>query len=191
MPDGCEDPIAGFQLKPGSFREPQPEPESAGGVPQGVQILAFLCGLLVAWLGFKSAWQDWSRIDKLSHLDRYVETPGTFLQVKVRRDSLGSGEAWYPDVLYEYFVDGKSVWGWRLSYEEEPRDKAYWEGRLAAYDSGQAVKVYYDPDLPKDSIVEKKRDSLYRIWLKLALGAAFLAAGLGLAGLSLSGWIRK
>jgi hypothetical protein len=178
-------------LKPGAFREPEPEAESSGGVPQGVQILAFLCGLLVVWLGFKSARQDWARIDKLTHLERYAETPGTFLKVKVRRDSLGSGDAWYPDVIYEYFVDGKSVWGWRLSYEEEPRDKAYWEGRLAAYDSGKAVTVYYDPALPKDAIVEKKRDSLLRIWLKLALGAAFLAAGLGLAGLSLSGWLRK
>lgn len=180
-------------MKPGRFREPE-EPsdaESAGGVPQGVQILAFLCGLLVAWLGSKSAWQDWSRIDKLTHLERYSETPGKFLRVKVRRDTVGGGEAWYPDVLYEYFVDGKSVWGWRLSYEEEPRGREFWESRLAAYDSGAAVAVYYDPAHPKDSILEKKHDSLYRIWLKLGLGTAFLAAGLGLAGLSLAGWLRK
>ena len=180
-------------MKSGAFKpsaEPEPEPESASGVPQGVQILAFLCGLMVAFLGFKSAWQDWTLIDKLNHLERYSETQGTFLQVKVRRDTTGSGE-WYPDVLYEYFIEGKSVWGWRLSYEEEPKDKAYWEGRLAPYDSGAAVKVYYDPDLPKDSILEKKRDSLYRIWLKLLLGSCFLAAGLGLAGLSLAGWLRK
>lgn len=178
-------------MKPGSFRQPEPEPDSAGSVPQGVRILAFLCGLLVAWLGFKSARQDWSRIDKLRHLERYSEAPGTFLKINVRRDTLGSGEAWYPDVLYEYFIDGKSIWGWRLSYEEEPRDKAYWESRLAGYDSGSAVTVFYDPALPKESILEKKRDSLYRIWLKLALGASFLAAGIGLAGLSLAGRLRK
>lgn len=167
-----------------------PEPDSTGSVPQGVQLLAFLCGLVVAWLGFKSAWQDWTIIDKLNHLERYSETPGRILHVKVRRDTTGSGE-WYPDVMYEYFIEDKSIWGWRLSYEEEPKEKSYWEGRLAAYDSGAAVTVYYDPDLPKDSILEKKRDSLYRIWLKLGLGTAFLAAGLGLASLSISGWLRR
>src|SRR6478672_10835474 len=127
-------------MKPGAYRE---EEQESGGTPLGVQILAFLCGLLVAYLGFKSTWQDFSRIDKLHHLDRMAETPGKFLQVKVRRDSTGSSDDFYPDVLYEYFVDGKSIWGWRLSYEEEPKPKAYWESRLANYAQGAAVPVFY------------------------------------------------
>ena len=178
-------------MRPVVFKQAEPEAEPPAGVPQGVQILAFLCGLLVAWLGFKSAWTDWTLIDKLTHLERMTETPGKFLQVKVRKDSIGSDKEWYPDVLYEYFIDGKSVWGWRLSYEEEPGAKKYWEDRLAAYAVGATVPVYYDPAFPKDSILEKKRDSLTRVWMKMALGGAFLLAGLALAGLSLSGWMRK
>ena len=168
-----------------------PEPEPAGGVPRGVRILAFLCGLLVCWLGFKSARQDWRRIDKLTHLDRLASTPGKFLQVQVRTDSAGGGEDWYPDVLYEYFVAGKSIWGWRFSYEEEPRPKSFWEERLRDYAQGGEVTVYYDPADPKESILEKERDSLYRVWLKLGLGAAFLAAGLVLSLLSLAGGFRR
>ncbi len=180
-------------MRPGDFRaaEPTPDSEASGGVPQGVQILAFLCGIVVAWLGFKSAYGDWTYIDKLSHLERMATTEGRFLQVKVRKDSVGSKDDWYPDVLYEYFIEGKSVWGWRLSYEEEPGTREFWEKRLSGYSAGATVPVYYDAAFPKDSILQKQHDSLVRIWMKMALGAGFLLAGLGLAGLSLSGWLRK
>ena len=94
-------------------------------------------------------------------------------------------------MLYEYFVDGKSIWGWRLSYEDEPKSEDYWKGRLAGYAEGKSVPVYYNPALPKDSIVEKKRDSLYRIIMKMALGIAFFAAGVLLAVLPAAAWIRK
>ena len=169
----------------------QPEADHAGGVPQGVRVLAFLCGILVCWLGFKSARQDWRRIDALSHLDRLSSAPGKFLRVGVRKDTLASGEDWYPDVLYAYSAAGKEIWGWRLSFEEEPRPKAYWEERLKGYAAGAPVTVYYDPAAPKEAIVEKKHDSLFRVWMKLGLGAGFLAVGLILSGLSLSGWFRK
>ena len=168
-----------------------PEPESAAGVPQGVLILAFLCGLLVFWLGFKSARQDWKRIDTLTHLDRLTSAPGKLLRVQVRRDTAGSGKEWYPDVLYEFILDGKNVWGWRLSYEEEPGTKAYWEDRLKAYAAGGSVTAYFDPAAPKDAILEKKHDGLFRVWMKLGLGMGFLSAGLLLAGLSLMSWFRK
>jgi hypothetical protein len=177
-------------MKPPSFKGPAAdEPEAPSSTPLGVQVLSFLCGLLVAFLGFKSAFQDWRHIDKLTHLDAFVETPGRFLQVKVRRDSSGSGE-YYPDILFEYFVDGKSIWGWRLSYEDEPRPEAYWRERLAGYAEGKPVTVYYNPAEPKDSIVEKKRDSLYRVSMKMALGLLFLAAGLVLAVLPALSWLK-
>ncbi|MDB5051159.1 MAG: hypothetical protein JWO30_4230 [Fibrobacteres bacterium] len=176
-------------MKPGAYREE--EDDAGGGTPLGVQILAFLCGLVVAYLGFKSTWQDYSQISKLHHLDRFVETPGKFLRVDVRRDSLGPKDDYYPDVLYEFFVDGKSVWGWRLSYEEEPKPRTYWETRLAGYAQGGTIKVFYKAGEPKESILEKRHDGLYRIWLKMGLGAGFLLAGLVLVVLPLGGWFRK
>lgn len=178
-------------MKSPAFRPSErEEAETPVSTPFGVQLLSFLCGLLVAFLGFKSAYQDWRHIDKLTHLDAFVETPGKFLHVKVRQDSSGTGE-FYPDVLYEYFVDGKSIWGWRLSYEDEPKPESYWKERLSGYEVGKSVPVFYNPALPKDSIVEKKRDSLYRIIMKMCLGILFLAAGILLAVLPATAWLRK
>ena len=171
--------------------DPHNEPEAASGVPAGVQVIAFLCGLAMAFLGMKSAWEDWRHIDKLSHLERFTSAPGTFLEVKVRHDSSGSPDDWHPDVLYEYFVDGKSVWGWRLSYEEEPMPRAHWEKRLTGYSKGKAAIVFYDPSEPKESILEKKHDSLYQSGMKLGLGLLFFIAGAVLAALTAAAWMKS
>ncbi len=179
-------------MKPGAFRpKPQEEDEPAVGTPQGVQILAFLCGLVVAFLGFKSTWSDYTLIDKMGHLDRFQETDGKFLKAGIRTDTLGATREYYPDVLYEYFVDGKSIWGWRLSYEEEPKPKAFWEGRVSGYAKGAAVKVFYNRLEPKDSILEKKHDGLYRVWMKMLLGLGFMLVGVLLAVLPLTGWLKR
>lgn len=178
-------------MKRPAFRPADAEvPDAPARTPLGVQLLSFLCGILVTVLGCKSALQDWRTVRKLTHLDAFVETPGKFLRVEVRQDSSGTGE-FYPDVLYEYFVDGKSIWGWRLSYEDEPKPEAYWKERLSGYAEGKSVPVYYNPALPKDSIVEKKRDSLYRVIMKMGLGILFLAAGILLAVLPAAAWLRK
>lgn len=178
-------------MKAPSFKSPAAEePEAPSSTPLGVQILSFVCGLLVTVLGFKSARQDWLHIDKLTHLEAFVETPGKFLQVGIRRDSASSDDC-YPDVLFEYFVDGRSIWGWRLSYEDEPRSEDFWKDRLKPYAAGKPVTVYYNPADPKDSIVEKRRDSLYRVAMKMALGILFLAAGLLLAVLPAAAWIKS
>lgn len=176
-------------MKPGRHRDA--EPEAVVRTPLGVHILAFISGLVIAYLGFKSMRQDYRIIDKLIHLDRLAETPGKLLRVSVRNDSVGSSDEFYPDMLYEYFVDGKSIWGWRLSYEDEPRSDAFWRQRLSGYALGAAIPVYYDPATPKESILEKKHDGLYRTLLKMALGGGFLLAGLLLSVLPAAGWIRK
>ncbi len=165
--------------------------EDAGGTPFGVQVLAFFCGLVVAFMGQKSMRQDVVRIKAMTHLESYLETPGHFLKVAVRRDSSGGADDYYPDLLFEYFIDGKSVWGWQLSYEQEPRPKAYWESRLGAYHVGELVNVYYDSGKPKDSIIEKKHDSMYRTWMKLLLGAGFFAIGAVLFLLPLGNFLRS
>jgi hypothetical protein len=169
---------------------PSEETEASASTPPGVHALSFLAGLVVAFMGFKSAYQDFTHVAKVTHLENFTATPGKFLEVKVRRDSTGSEKDWYPDVLYEYFVDGKSIWGWRLSYEEEPGPKAYWEGRLAAYSKGAPVTVYYDAGNPKDSILEKKHESLFRSLMKMGLGLLFLTAGGVLAVLPAAAWIK-
>lgn len=160
--------------------------------PAGVRWLALLAGLLIAGLGAKSVSQDIRIIHKLTHLDAlYPPLPAKFLKVDVRNDSLGKSSDWYPDVLFEYFVDGKSVWGWRFSFEEEPQSKAYWEARLRNYQLGAHVTAYVNPLDPKDSFLEKKRDGLARPILKALLGMGFSLAGILLFGLTVWGWIRN
>jgi hypothetical protein len=179
-------------MKAPAFKSGEPaETETSSGTPFGVQFLSFLCGLVVIVLGAKSTLQDYRIARKLTGLDAFVETPGRFLKVEVRNDTLGGPDEFHPDILYEYFVDGRSVWGWRLSYEEEPRSRGYWKERLAGYREGLTVPVYYNPDEPKDSIVEKKTDGLYRTIMKMLLGGLFLLAGVILAVLPAAGWIRK
>ena len=128
--------------------------------PAGVRWLALLAGLLIAGLGAKSVLLDYSLINKLTHLDEfYRPLPAKFLKVDVRRDTSGNRNDWYPDVLFEYFVDGKSIWGWRLSYEEEPKPRAYWEERLARYTVGANVPVFYFAAEPKESKKEEPKEA--------------------------------
>ncbi len=165
--------------------------DTSATTPMGVQLLSFLCGLVVAVLGFKSVHQDYRSIHKISHIDEFKQTYGKFIQVKVRRDSTGSEQEYYPDVLYEFFIDGKSIWGWRLSYEERPHPKEYWEERLKGYSPGAAVKVFYEPDYPKDAVLEKKVEGQFRTWMKMLLGLGFFFAGLTLLILPASSWIQQ
>ena len=157
---------------------PKEDPEENTSTPFGVHLLSFLCGILVTVLGFKSVRQDYFLLHKLTHLDQFIETSGKILQVKVRGDSLGSKLDYYPDVLFEYFVDGKSIWGWQFSFEELPREKTYWENRLQKYSVGSPVSVYYNAAMPKESILEKKHESLFRNWTKMTLGLGFMLVGL-------------
>jgi hypothetical protein len=176
-------------MKLGKYREE--EPDAPAGTPMGVQVLAFLCGIVVVHLGLKSIRQDYRIIAKTTRLESYAETPGKMLQIKIRRDSLGTEDDTYPDVLYEYFVDGKSIWGWRLSLEDEAKPRSYWTARLEGYAVGARVPVYFDPAQPKESVLEKKHDGLSRTWLKMAVGGGFVLVGSLLALLPAIGWIRK
>ncbi len=156
-----------------------PEEKQASHTPFGVFLLSFIAGIILVVLGGKSLHDDYRVLHKLTHLDEeYRPTTAKMLQVQVRRDSLQSGDKCYPDVLFEYFVEGKSVWGWRFSYEEEPRHRAYWEKRLARYRVGDTVTAYVSPLDPKDSFLEKKSDSLLRPGLKTAMAAVFVLIGI-------------
>ena len=173
------------------FSETTEESQNAPA-PMGVQLIALAAGLILMVLGWKSLTDDYRLLHKLTHLDQeYRPTASKILQVKVRRDSLESGDKYYPDLLFEYFVEGKSIWGWRFSYEEEPRHKSYWEQRLARYHAGDTVTAYVDPANPKDSFLEKKTDSLIRPLLKALLAAVFVLFGALLFAIPASTFLGK
>ncbi len=157
---------------------PKRHPDDTGKIPAGTQILALIAGLVLAVMGLKSMMQDYRIVHRLTHLDQvYRPTPAKFLRVGERRDTSGAVNAYYPDVLYAYSVRGKSVWGWRFSFEEEPRPFWYWQRRLDRYHVGDTVTAYVNPHDPKDSFVEDKHGNLLRPLLKGAVGLGFFLAG--------------
>ncbi|HEX2613231.1 MAG TPA: DUF3592 domain-containing protein [Fibrobacteria bacterium] len=173
-----------------SANAPVEPPSSSGSVPFGVQLLAFLAGLVFLLLSGKSVMQDARLIDRLRHLDAYYEAvPATWLKVEVRRDTSGKSD-YYPDVLFDANVHGQSVWGWRLSLEEAPGDSQQWAQRLAKYRVGDTVTAWVDRQDPKNSFIEKRNDGLQRVLSKALLGAAFGLFGATLVVLALYGWVR-
>jgi hypothetical protein len=165
--------------------------DAAPGIPFGVQLLAIIAGLVILVMGAKSIGQDYRDIHKMTHLDsEYQALPGKWLQVNVRQDASNSAK-FYPDVLFEYFVQGKSVWGWRLSLEEHPHGREYWAKRLAGYKVGDTVTVHVSPADAKDSFVEMKTDGIFRPLLKSLVGVAFCIFGGLLLFIPLGGWAKK
>jgi hypothetical protein len=176
--------------KPGTSTDETSEAGSPG-IPFGVLLLAFIAGIVIFVMGVESIHQDYKVISGLTRLDtEYKTIKGTWLQVKVRQESSGS-EKYYPDVLFEYFPNGKSVWGWRLSLEEHPRDKQYWEERLKGYKVGDTVTVHVRPSDPKDSFVEPRTDGIFRYVLKGLVGVGFCVFGAFLVLIPLGGWLKK
>lgn len=177
------------------YRPKAPAPEEAptpGSVPFGVQLLGFLAGTLILLLAGKSAVQDFRLARKLTHLDQYYEAvPARWVKLDVRRDASGDPE-FYPDVLFDMDVDGKSVWGWRLSLEENPRDSMHWVERLSGYAVGDTVTAYVNPKDSSDSFVEPVSDGTpYRIRLRGFMGLAFCLFGGTLVVLAVSGWVKS
>lgn len=159
------------------IQAPKP-PDDTQSLPSGVRVISLIAGVILLVLGWKSLVSDCHLLYKFTHLDsEYRPTPAKILQVKLRRDTNETGDKYYPDVLFEYFIDGKSVWGWRFSYEEEPRRKAYWENRLGRYHPGDAVTAHVNPDDFKDSFIEEKTDSLLRTLIKALVAGGFVVLG--------------
>jgi nitrogen fixation protein len=199
IPNEPNDSHAGqsHEPKPGKARyrpasgetQGKPDPRDSGGLPGGVIALSLGAGLLFAWMGLRSANKDYADLKRLTAAESYAATPAHWLKVGVRHDTAGSTEDFYPDVLYEYFVNGESIWGWRLSYEDLPHAKPFWDMRLKPYRVGDTVTVYVSPKDKKEAIVEKRNDGLFRPYLKVAMGLAFAAVGLALLSIPILTWL--
>jgi hypothetical protein len=162
-----------------------------GRLPAGVMWLSLAAGALFMVMGARSAKQDFLDMHKLLQLSDYQASPAHWLKVELRQDSAGSGEEYYPNVLYEYFVAGRSIWGWRLSYEELPRPKAYWEMRLRPYKVGDTVTVFVHPENAQEAVAEKKSDGLFRPLVKVGMGVIFGIVGLLLFTVPIFGWLNR
>jgi hypothetical protein len=173
-------------FRPSSEGEIDSQEADSSNLPFGVKALAIIAGIVLIIMGLRSISQDVVEIRKLTSLSKFEKTQAKWLQVSIRQDTTGSSGEFYPDVLYEYFVQGKSIWGWRLSYEDQSQPQSYWEKRLIGYHKDDTVSVFVNPQDPKDAVVEKKTDGLLRPVLKALVGCGF--AGFGLILVILAGF---
>ncbi len=157
----------------------------------GVQFLAFAVGIVLIVLGLGSLRQDWKGMRQLTNLEDLLETEGRVLKAEVRSDTSGAEDEFYPDMLFEYFIDGKSVWGWRLSLEEKAQPREYWVKRLEKYRVDDRIPVYFDRENPAYSMLEKRNDGLFRPLLSLTVSGGFTLFGLLLALVPLSAWMAR
>lgn len=87
------------------------------------------------------------------------------------------GISYYPDVDYEYVVDGKKYIGEKIFYGQYGsgmRDKIQ---KIAdKYPAGKMVTVYYNPKNPGEAVLE--RGIRWSIFLALILGLIFVGVGI-------------
>ncbi len=159
--------------------------------PMGVQVLAFLVGILVTVLGVGSLSKDWPAYRQLADLEALSETEGRILKSEVRNDTSGAEDEYYPDMLFEYSVNGNNIWGWRLSMEEKPHEREFWVKRTDKYKVDDRVSVYFDPEDPAFSMLEKRSDGVFRPVLSLTGGTAFTLFGLVLVVIPLGSWLTR
>lgn len=80
-------------------------------------------------------------------------------------------------VVYRFTVDGVSIRGQRVRFGGFVSDTPEAAERdVASYPAGSAVVVFYDPENPEDSVLERGVSA--GAWILPGLGLAFLLAGL-------------
>ncbi|MDO9088334.1 MAG: DUF3592 domain-containing protein [Anaerolineaceae bacterium] len=117
----------------------------------------------------------------------WPSTPGRLVSAEVKQslsveDEFGQSKPiYYPEVRYEYEVNGRTFPGKRLSFggSETFANGNDASNRIAGFEPGAVLKVYYDPNDPGKSVLDRvaKKSSLV-----IVMGVFFI--GLGLCALA-------
>lgn len=129
----------------------------------------------------------WIGIDQVRYATDSLEWPsvaGTVSHSGVESHSSRSGNAastsYHARVVYRYVVDDADFEGERISYGAYGTGDAERAARIAArYPLGAAVRVYYQPGNPQESVLEPGGEGIP--WFYLALGTVFASIGLLMA----------
>lgn len=136
-------------------------------------------GLLLFAIGYK-LWE-------VRGASRWRETPGRILESRVesrerRKSKQDARIGNYPRVVYEYRVGGRRYQGRRIGIGEEAPDFLIQE-TLDRYPAGAVVKVYYNPDDPKQAVLERDLPA------EVTKGLVYLLLFLGGGGLLALFWV--
>ena len=145
--------------------------------------------LLIVWglLGFVFVLGNFFLYREIVHTQNrenatltWPTVPGeiTASKVKKRHDS-ENGTVEYPHISYTYEVNGKKHHSSNIMAGGELGGMNV-ESTLARYPLGLKVTVYYDPQNPKDAVLEPGNKTISKgLWLMLALVNIFVC-GMGL-----------
>lgn len=98
-----------------------------------------------------------ARADRLREASKlWPKTSGIVEEAKVNRN--GKGGTW-PSVRYRYSVHGEEHAGTRIAFVQENRTRADCEALVARHAPGTAVDVWYDPQRPAFSVLDRSGNS--------------------------------
>lgn len=119
--------------------------------------IAFLIGSPFALLGFLLLlYGIFQSIRTANARASFRNVTGVIVRSDIRVVRASEGSGYYPDIEYEYQVDGQRYTGTRMTLGRpvgRGSPKAI-EKVLAAYPPGQPVQVFYKPSQPKRSALE-------------------------------------
>ena len=147
---------------------------------ESIGTLLLLFGLL--WLG-GFAFIHFRAVAKAKASETWPTAMGKLTRSEVvveeDRDRDGSDTTWYnPVVAYSYEVAGEKILGSRIRFanlRRGSRKKA--EEIVARYRAGDNVTVRYNPEKPKEAVLETQKPGPLYLVLAMA-GLVFMAVGL-------------
>ena len=94
---------------------------------------------------------------KVRRANSWNVTLGEIVESQVTVTAKGGSPIYGPRIVYEYEVGGQVYRGSKLNFGFEmiPRTRQAMEAYIAPYPVGRRLEVYYNPDNPKQAVLEK------------------------------------
>lgn len=137
-------------------------------------------GLIAITVGTCAIWWSQARLALAEEVGGFVAMPATVLSVDVKGGGRTSGM--YPDVRFEYEVDGRRYESDEFSASptmlgSRPQAEAYLAEH--GFTPGAVVEAYYDPGDPSQAVLSKAVDENFGMimWFVSGVGCLFGVVG--------------
>jgi hypothetical protein len=158
--------------------------QAPGGVMGVIAIVFFICMFFIGISGIIMAVREWIH---LGQVKLWPETKGTIIESKTvgtTGNTTGSGyqsTVYSPKILFEFIVDGKEYQSDKVTWGGESRTniKGVIEKKIEEYPVGKEINVHFNPQNPRDCIVQE--DFSFEMAIPLIGGIAFFLGGGGFA----------
>jgi hypothetical protein len=138
----------------------------------------FLIGILVIIVGACTFYFGMNQLETAKASENWPMTKGEISSSEIDKTRKDNRDRYSADITYRYTVDGTNYTGRRLSFGEMISDN--YEDAAAIvekFPKGKDVEVYYDPQNPRDCVLEPgmKGKGIYVIQ---GAGVLFFLAGI-------------